>query len=94
MTITLPAGRECGVSGRICTKGENRRHLTNSPSATVTGPVGISVALARVEEGDGAVLAFAVTLSRAAGGTVAVDYADGERQRARGRSTTGRRPGR
>ena len=75
VTITLPAGRECGVSGAICTKGENRRQLTNSPSATVTGPVGISVADARVEEGDGAVLAFAVTLSRAAGGTVAVDYA-------------------
>ena len=75
VTITLPAGRECGVSGAICTKGENRRQLTNSPSATVTGPVGIEVADARVEEGDGAVLAFLVTLSRAAGGTVAVDYA-------------------
>ena len=49
--------------------------MTNSPSATVTGPVGISVADARVDEGDGAVLAFLVTLSRAAGGTVAVDYA-------------------
>ena len=75
VTITLPAGRECGVSGAICTKSEPRRQLTNRPSATVTGPVGISVADARVEEGDGAVLAFAVTLSRAAGGTVAVDYA-------------------
>ena len=39
-TITLPAGRECGVSGAICTKGENRRQLTNSPSATVAGPAG------------------------------------------------------
>ena len=38
VTITLPAGRECGVSGAICTKGENRRQLTNSPSATVAGP--------------------------------------------------------
>ena len=75
VTITLPAGRDCGVSGAICTKGDDRRQLTNSPSATVTGPVGISAADARVEEGDGAVLAFAVTLSRAAGGTVAVDYA-------------------
>ena len=66
VTITLPAGRECGVSGAICTKGEPRRPLTNSPSATVAGPVGIAVADARVEEGAGAVLAFAVTLSRAA----------------------------
>ena len=75
VTITLPAGRDCGVSGAICTKGDDRRQLTNSPSATVTGPVGISAADARVEEGDGAVLAFAVTLSRAAGGTLTVDYA-------------------
>ena len=38
VTITLPAGRECGVSGAICTKGENRRKLTNAPSARVRGP--------------------------------------------------------
>ena len=75
VTITLPAGRECGVSGAICTKGEPRRPLTNSPSATVAGPVGIAVADARVEEGAGAVLAFAVTLSRAASGTLTVNYA-------------------
>ena len=48
VTITLPAGRECGVSGAICTKGEPRRQLTNSPSATMAGPVGIAVADARV----------------------------------------------
>ena len=75
VTITLPAGRECGVSGAICTKSEPRRQLTNSPSATVTSPVGIAVADARVEEGAGAALTFLVTLSRAAGGTLAVDYA-------------------
>ena len=38
VTITLPAGRDCGTSGAICTKGENRRQLTNSPTATVAGP--------------------------------------------------------
>ena len=38
VTITLPAGRECSVSGAICTKGENRRQLTNTPTATVVGP--------------------------------------------------------
>ena len=38
VTITLPAGRECSVSGAICTKGENRRQLTNTPTATVAGP--------------------------------------------------------
>ena len=75
VTITLPAGRECGVSGAICTKGENRRQLTNSPSATVAGPMGISVADARVEEGAGETIDFAVTLDRAASRTVTVDYA-------------------
>ena len=38
VTVTLPAGRECSVSGAICTKGENRRQLTNAPAATVAGP--------------------------------------------------------
>ena len=38
VTVTLPAGRECAVSGAICTKGENRRQLTNTPAATVAGP--------------------------------------------------------
>ena len=38
VTVTLPAGRECTVSGAICTKGENRRQLTNAPTATVAGP--------------------------------------------------------
>ena len=36
--IALEAGRECAASGAICTKGEPRRRLTNSPSATVAGP--------------------------------------------------------
>ena len=58
------------------------RALSNSPSATVAGPVGISVADARVEEDAGAVLAFTVALSRAASGTLTVDYAtsDGSAQ--------------
>ena len=38
VTITLPAGRDCGTPGAICTKGENQRQLTNSPTATVAGP--------------------------------------------------------
>ena len=39
MTIALPGGRECAVSGAICTRGENRRQLANTPAATVAGPV-------------------------------------------------------
>ena len=73
VTVWLPAGSVETQDGRA---------LSNSPSATVAGPVGISVADARVEEGDAAALAFVVTLSRAAGGTVRVDYAtsDGSAQ--------------
>ena len=66
VTIRLPAGSVETRDGRA---------LSNSPSATVAGPVGISVADAKVEEGDGAVLAFVVTLDRAASRTVRVDYA-------------------
>ena len=40
VTITLPGGRECGTSGAICTRGDNPRSLSNSPSATVAGPPG------------------------------------------------------
>ena len=38
VAIVLEADRDCAVSGAICTKGEPRRKLTNSPSATVAGP--------------------------------------------------------
>ena len=78
VTIRLPATTDCGASGAICT-GDGR---SLSLSATVAGPVGVSVADARVEEDEGAVLAFAVTLSRAASGVLTVDYAtaDGSAQ--------------
>ena len=57
----------------MCT--EDGRPLSNSPSATVAGPPGLSVADAQVDEGPDAALAFAVTLGRAASGTVTVSYA-------------------
>ena len=38
VTVTLAAGRECAVSGAICTRGGDRRQLTNTPAATVAGP--------------------------------------------------------
>ena len=60
--------RDCDASAAICTS-DGRKKLSNSLSAAVAGPVGISVADARVGEGAGARLAFAVTLSRAASGT-------------------------
>ncbi len=73
VTVRLPETTDCGASGAICT-GDGRP-LSHSLSATVAGPVGIAVADARVEEGDGVALAFLVTLSRAASETVTVDYA-------------------
>ena len=79
VTITLPAGRECAVSGAICTRSEPRRTLSNTPSATVRGPAMLSVADARVREARGAALAFRVTLDRAASGPVTVAYATADR---------------
>ena len=80
VTVTLPETTDCGATGAICT--DDDRPLSHSLSATVAGPVGISVGDARVEEDDGAVLSFAVTLSRAASAALTVDYAtsDGSAQ--------------
>ena len=80
VTVTLPETTDCSAADAICTSDE--RPLSHSLSARVAGAVGLSVADARVEEGAGAVLEFAVTLSRAASSTVTVDYAtaDGSAQ--------------
>ena len=86
VTVSLPATTDCGAPRAVCT--ESGRPLTNSNSATVTGPVGILVADARVEEGAGAVLAFAVTLSRAATSTLTVDYATSDGSAAAGEDYT------
>ena len=73
VTVRLPETTDCDTSGAICT-GDGRP-LSHALSATVAGPVGISVADARVEEGEGTVLAFLVTLSRTPGAALTVDYA-------------------
>ena len=72
ISIALPAKVACSAGG-LCTA--DGRRLSKAPRATVQGPVGIAVADARVDENTNAALAFAVTLSRAASGTVTVDYA-------------------
>ncbi len=48
VTIALPAGRDCEVSGAICTWGPPRKQLTNSPSATVEGPVNTAATVPRI----------------------------------------------
>ena len=73
VSITLPETTNCNNAGAICT--DDGRKLNHSLSKTVAGPVGISVADARVDENEGAALSFAVTLSRAATGPVTVEYA-------------------
>ena len=73
VSITLPATTSCAATGAICMDDE--RMLSNTETATVEGPVAIDVADAKVTEGPGATLDFVVSLSRAASGTVTVDYA-------------------
>ena len=68
----LPA---CGETGAVCTAPG--RKIEGAVSATIPGPAALSVADARVREGPGAKLAFAVTLDRARSGPVTVDYATG-----------------
>ena len=77
VTVMLPGGRACGTDGAICTV--DGKVLANTAVATVPGPLALSVADARIDEAPNAVLAFQVTLNRAATGTVTVDYttADG-----------------
>ena len=73
VSITLPETTNCHNAGAICT--DDGRKLNHSTSDSVQGPVGISVSDARVEEAAGAVLAFAVTLSRSASSPITINYA-------------------
>ena len=72
VTITLPETTDCSDSGAICTG--NERMLSHATSVTVAGPPAISVSDATVEEAEGAVLNFSVTLSHPSTRTVTVDY--------------------
>ena len=71
--VTLAGGRDCDTEGAVCTP--DGRALENTVSATVQGPAGLKVAGGRAREGRDEAIDFAVTLSRAAAGTVTVDYA-------------------
>ena len=74
VTITPLAGRECGLSGAVCTLDD--RALAEAPAAVIQGSaLALSVADARVSEGPGAMLSFEVTLAEASAQTVTVDYA-------------------
>ena len=73
MTVTYKKTEDCADEGALCTAGGGK--LENELTITIPGPVAISVADANVQEGDGAKLAFAVTLDRARDDEVRVDYA-------------------
>ena len=76
VAVMLAGGRACGTRGAICTS--DGKVLANTAVATVPGPLALSVADARIDEGPNAVLAFEVTLNRAASATVTVDYASAD----------------
>ena len=84
--VTVSYERPAGAVGLWDEDGNQLEDFTNASVTNDTPgnepPVGISVADARVEENEGAVLAFAVTLSRSATRAVSVDYAtsDGSAQ--------------
>ena len=73
VTVTLAPSPPCGETGAVCT--DDGRTFTTTITTQIQGPPGLSVADAEVDEAANAALAFAVTLSRAPGGTVTVDYA-------------------
>ena len=73
VTVSLPATASCAAQDALCTAEGGR--LDAPVTTQVLGPAALSVADAKVREGPDAVLDFAVTLDRAASGTVTVDYA-------------------
>ena len=73
LVLSLPATTDCAAASAICTS--DGRKLSNTVTATVRGPVAVSVADAEAQEGAGAAVAFRVSLNRAASSAVTVDYA-------------------
>ena len=72
VTLTVRATTDCAGTPGLCTS--DGRKLAGGLQATIAGPATLAVADAEVREGPGAVLDFAVTLSRALTETVTVGY--------------------
>ena len=89
VTVTLPATTDCAAPGAICTA--DGRRLETALTHTVQGPPGLSVADASAQEGAGATLDFAVTLSRAASDEVKVRYATADGTAKKGADYRGRK---
>ena len=73
VSVTLAPTADCAAAGAVCTA--DGRKQSSRLSALVRGPVVVSVADARVREGAGATLDFAVRLSRARDAETRVDWA-------------------
>ena len=73
LTVLIGPFSSCSDAGAVCTAAGEV--LANAVSETVLGPPGLTVADARVHEGPGVTVDFAVTLARASRATVTVDYA-------------------
>ncbi len=86
VTVTLPATADCQDADALCTASGGR--LEVGIAMKIQGPVAISVADARVDEGPDAELEFAVTLDRARDDTVRVDYATEDRNATAGADYT------
>ena len=81
VTVRRGPTEDCADTSAVCT--EDGRKLSNRLRTGIQGPpVEVSVADAEVTEAEDAVLAFVVTLSRAASGSLTVDYgtSDGSAQ--------------
>ena len=87
VSLILPGGRACTATGAVCTA--DGKVLANTAVAVVPGPLALSVTDARIDEAPNAVLAFQVTLNRAATGTVTVDYTTADGTAAAGADYTG-----
>ena len=73
VTVVLPAAAVCGGPRSVCT--HDGRRLSNAARARIIGPALLSVTDAEAREGIDPEAVFEVSLSRAASGTVTVDYA-------------------
>ena len=73
VAVTLAGGRACDAKGAVCAAGG--KALSNTATAQIAGPVRIRLEGGTVREGRDESLGFKVTLNRAAGTQVSVDYA-------------------
>ena len=86
VTLALRATTDCAGTPGVCTP--DGRMLGGGLQARIAGPPTLSVADAEVDEGSGAVLDFAVTLSRALTETVTVGYGTADRTASAGADYT------